>query len=61
MCLLVIDFKKYRNKIRNISMVKNKGYVDQVIGLIIYSVGPRASIGELCYINNGSVSCYIYH
>ncbi len=35
-------------------MVKNKGYVDQVIGLIIYSVGPRASIGELCYINNGN-------
>lgn len=49
----VIDFNKYKKRIKKIPMVKNKGYVDQVIGLIIYSVGPRASIGELCYINNG--------
>lgn len=48
----MLDFNKYKENIRKISMVKNKGYVDQVIGIIIYSVGPRASIGELCYINN---------
>ena len=50
----MIDFNKYKSRIRKIPMIKNKGYVDQVIGLIIYSVGPRASIGELCYINNGN-------
>ncbi|NCC80707.1 MAG: flagellar protein export ATPase FliI [Clostridia bacterium] len=53
MWLAVIELNKYKSKIRRIPMIKNKGYVDQVIGLIIYSVGPRASIGELCYINNG--------
>lgn len=48
----MIDLNKYKNKIKKMNMIKNKGYVDQVIGLIIYSLGPRASIGELCYINS---------
>ena len=48
----MINLKEKKAKIRKISMIKNKGYVDQVIGLTIYSIGPRASIGELCYINN---------
>lgn len=48
----MIDLNKYKNKVKKIKMIKKKGYVDQVIGLIIYSLGPRASIGELCYINS---------
>ena len=46
------NLEKYKKKISKIQLIKNKGVVDQVIGLIIYSLGPRASIGELCYINS---------
>ena len=47
---------KYRDAIHRIPMITHKGYVDQVIGLIIYANGPRASMGELCYILNGEES-----
>ena len=29
-----------------------KGYITEIVGLIIKAQGPKASVGELCYILN---------
>ncbi|MEI4867173.1 hypothetical protein Q8G45_28730, partial [Klebsiella pneumoniae] len=31
-------------------MTRNFGHINRVIGLVIESIGPQASIGELCLI-----------
>ena len=31
---------------------KQKGRISQVVGLTIEAIGPRASLGELCYIRS---------
>ena len=47
------DFAKYFQALENISLLTYKGYVTEIIGLIIQAEGPRASMGELCYIYSG--------
>ena len=46
----VIDFEKYKSAIRNIPLIRKNGQVKRVIGLIIESLGPEASIGEICLV-----------
>ncbi|HZJ77161.1 MAG TPA: flagellar protein export ATPase FliI [Oscillospiraceae bacterium] len=45
-----ISLKKYRNALLNSDLIKYTGYVSQVIGLTIESIGPAVEIGEICKI-----------
>lgn len=48
----MINLQRYKNAIRQIKPMQEVGKVVQIIGLIIESDGPKASIGDLCYIYN---------
>jgi len=43
---------KYLNRINNVDLIKLNGKVTDVIGLVIVSVGPNVSLGEVCTIVN---------
>lgn len=43
-------FDRYLNELKLIRPYKMMGQVDKVIGLVIESSGPTASIGEMCYV-----------
>jgi len=51
---VLIDLEKYRKALEKTSTWKQKGRISQVVGLTIEAIGPRASLGELCYIKAGS-------
>jgi flagellum-specific ATP synthase len=51
---MTMDVEKYQPIIESVDPVTVSGKVRQVIGLIIESDGPSASIGETCMIENGS-------
>ncbi len=44
----------YKNKIRTADLLKVNGRVSDVIGLVIVSIGPNVSLGEICFIVNKS-------
>lgn len=46
-----ISLKKYRDALLNLDLIQYTGYVSQVIGLTIESVGPAVKIGEICKIH----------
>ena len=46
--------EKYLNRIGNVDLIKLNGKVTDVIGLVIVSVGPNVSLGEVCTIVNKS-------
>jgi len=46
-----INFEKYSSIIDKINPIKQSGTVSQIIGLIVESFGPVASIGDVCYIH----------
>ena len=43
---------KYLSRIKNVDLIKLNGKVTDVIGLVIVSVGPNVSLGEVCTIVN---------
>ncbi len=45
-----ISLEKYRTELEKLDLIKYTGYVSQVIGLTIESVGPAVKIGEICRI-----------
>ncbi|HEX2949673.1 MAG TPA: flagellar protein export ATPase FliI [Armatimonadota bacterium] len=45
-----IDLERYIGVVQRLNTVKTNGKVAQVIGVVVESIGPQASIGELCYI-----------
>jgi flagellum-specific ATP synthase len=47
-----IPYDLYANRIRNASTIKQSGRVVQIIGLVIESIGPAVSVGDLCQIEN---------
>ena len=47
-----IPYDLYSNRIDQASTIKQSGRVAQIIGLVIESVGPAVSIGNLCQIEN---------
>lgn len=49
---LEMNMKKYFDKLEHLDLVKVNGRVTQVIGLVIESVGPSASLGEVCVIKS---------
>jgi len=46
------ELEKYCDRIDRSSTIKFSGRISHVVGLVIESVGPAVSIGELCYITN---------
>ncbi|HOD53682.1 MAG TPA: flagellum-specific ATP synthase FliI, partial [Candidatus Cloacimonadota bacterium] len=52
-----LNIKKYTDILSKINSIKQNGTVSQIIGLIVESLGPSASIGDICYIhtNDGTV------
>lgn len=48
--LISLDLNKYREKIREIKPFRLIGFVDSVSGLTVESIGPVASVGEVCRI-----------
>ena len=45
------EFKKYKTILDNLNPIQQNGTISQIIGLIIESYGPAASIGDVCYIH----------
>jgi flagellum-specific ATP synthase len=46
----VIDFAKYHRLLKMVNPVRFKGTVREITGLVVYSNGPAASIGDVCEI-----------
>ena len=42
--------RQIRSRLSNTRLVENRGRVTQMIGLVIESQGPMASVGEICRI-----------
>ncbi len=47
-----IPYDLYAGRIRNAGTIKQSGRVAQIVGLIIESIGPAVSVGDLCQIEN---------
>lgn len=47
-----IDIAKYRDILDRVNPIRHTGTVSQIIGLIVESTGPAASIGDICYIRS---------
>ncbi|QUH20839.1 flagellar protein export ATPase FliI [Alkaliphilus sp. B6464] len=45
-----ISLEKYENRLLKLDLIKYTGYVSQVIGLTIESIGPAVKLGEICRI-----------
>lgn len=45
-----LDFSVYKEKIVNIKPFKLIGFIDTVTGLTVESIGPTASVGEVCRV-----------
>src|SRR6056297_4333551 len=46
------NLEKIEKTIENTKVNREFGYITRVVGLIIESIGPEVSIGELCYIKS---------
>lgn len=44
--------RKYLDKLEHLDLIKVNGRVTQVVGLVIESIGPLASLGEVCSIKS---------
>jgi len=54
-----IDLSRYSEKLNEIDTVEQSGYVCQLIGLTVESVGPLARIGDVCQIHMLDERSYI--
>ena len=45
---------KAQSGLDELELVKNRGKVVQIIGLVIESQGPRAAIGEICKLESSN-------
>lgn len=56
-----LDIDKLEKKLNKIDTTRNFGHINRVIGLVIESIGPQASIGELCLIksDNGDIKAEV--
>ena len=52
--LIALDLSRYKEKIDRIRPFKFIGFIDMVSGLTVESIGPVASVGELCRIYSES-------
>lgn len=52
----VLDIDKYLNIVHHTTASQMIGRITQAIGLTLEAIGPRLSLGELCYIHSSSES-----
>ncbi len=45
-----VTLERYLTRMRNVDLLKVNGRVTQVIGLVLESIGPTSSLGEVCVI-----------
>ncbi|MFZ1081932.1 MAG: flagellar protein export ATPase FliI [Candidatus Kryptoniota bacterium] len=59
MSAVLEHFEKYIDRLDNLELVKVNGRVSEVIGLVIESIGPTSSLGDVCSIKsrNGDELC----
>lgn len=50
--MINLDMSKLEGRLSDMNMTRNFGHINRVIGLVIESIGPQASIGELCLIKS---------
>jgi flagellum-specific ATP synthase len=50
--MINIDFKNYEKRIKSTSVLSFEGKVVKVVGLTIEAEGLKASVGEICFIQN---------
>lgn len=48
----MLNFEKLKSTVHSTNTLLSKGYVSEVIGLIIHAHGPKAGMGEMVYIEN---------
>jgi flagellum-specific ATP synthase len=51
----MLDFERIKKIVKDTRTFRYKGYVSDIIGLIIRAQGPKAGIGELVYIQKGTI------
>ncbi|MGB9809798.1 MAG: hypothetical protein ACPLSA_07160, partial [Caldanaerobacter sp.] len=51
---ICLDLSIYREKIASIKPFKLIGFIDTVTGLTVESIGPTASVGEVCRVYSSS-------
>jgi len=54
-----LNFEKYHALLDKINPIKQNGTVSQIIGLIVESYGPIASIGDVCYIHTNEKEIHL--
>jgi len=54
--VITIPYDLYTDRIERAGTIKQTGRVVQIIGLVIESIGPAVSIGDLCQIENPETS-----
>lgn len=54
-----LNFEKYSSIIDKVNPIKQSGTVSQIIGLIVESYGPVASIGDICYIHTNDKEVHL--
>ncbi|MEP0829313.1 MAG: flagellar protein export ATPase FliI [bacterium] len=47
-----VPYNLYSSRIEHLSAIRQSGRVAQVVGLVVESVGPAVSVGDLCRIEN---------
>ena len=47
-----IPYDLYADRLKKINTIKQSGRVVQIIGLVVESIGPAVSVGDLCRIEN---------
>ncbi len=47
---IYLDLSSYKERINSIRLFKQIGYIDTVTGLTVESIGPTASVGEVCRV-----------
>lgn len=48
----MLNYPKLQQAVKEARTLCFKGYVSEIVGLVIHANGPKAGIGELVYINN---------
>ena len=48
-------FDSVSNELSNLNLIRRSGKISRIVGLVIESNGPSASIGEMCTIENNKV------
>ncbi|MEA1973000.1 MAG: hypothetical protein U9N34_06880, partial [Candidatus Cloacimonadota bacterium] len=56
---MALNFSKYRSIVNRVNPIQQNGTVSQIIGLIVESIGPTASIGDICYIHSNDGELHI--